>query len=456
MSDWIEEELRHTQMSDLRLRKRLAKLVETLSKSPEKSIPASCVTWSETIGAYRFLDNPSVTPEDILSGHREALYDRTKQEDVVIVAQDTTFITHLIDNGDKGYGTITASDTEQYLLHPAVVFNDRGVNLGVMGADFWQRGESLDREVRRRQPIEEKESYRWLEGYDCACELQNQAPETLVISVGDRESDIHELYDYAQLQALSRRAEFIVRAKLNRRIEKKDGEIDYLWEVMAASQSLGRHTFMTPRTRRKAPRKVSVDLFVETVTLLGRENDGKNPVTLYAVFAKEQRPPTGEEGVEWMLLTSLPVEDFNTAQTIVGWYKQRWEIEIYFRLLKQGCKIAKLRLETQARLHNAISVYLIVAWRLHFITMMSRDYPEIAADYIYSAREWQTIYTMCLKKKPPKHPPSIRETTRMLARLGGFLARKHDGEPGIQTLWIGYQKLANYIEAFEFAGVFDE
>jgi len=177
------------------------------------------------------------------------------------------------------------------------------------------------------------------------------------------------------------------------------------------------------------------------------------PVNIYAVYAKEVRPPKGEKPIEWMLLTSLAVEDYKTAQAIVDWYRCRWEIEIYFRVLKQGCRIERLRLETDERLLNGIGIYLVVAWRVHTITMQSREWPEVSCEVLFSDQEWKTIYLMQQKKKPPKKPPTLRTMTRMLAQLGGFLARKSDGEPGIKNIWRGYRALMNYIDALEVARV---
>ncbi len=154
-----------------------------------------------------------------------------------------------------------------------------------------------------------------------------------------------------------------------------------------------------------------------------------------------------------MLLTSLPVEDYQAAAAIIDWYRCRWEIEIYFRVLKQGCRIERLRLETDQRLLNGIGVYLVVAWRVHTITMQSRAWPDESCELIFSTQEWKTIYLMQTKRKPPKQPPSLRSMTRMLAQLGGFLARKSDGEPGIQNIWRGYRTLKNYIDALEVAQV---
>jgi len=124
-------------------------------------------------------------------------------------------------------------------------------------------------------------------------------------------------------------------------------------------------------------------------------------------------------------------------------------IDLFFRGLKQGCQIERLRLTTDHRLLNAIAIYLIIAWRIHTITMMGRTYPEVSCEVVFKLREWQTIYTMRFHSRPPAQPPPLRDTVRALAQLGGFLARAGDGEPGIKSIWQGYQRLHEFIYAVE-------
>jgi hypothetical protein len=147
------------------------------------------------------------------------------------------------------------------------------------------------------------------------------------------------------------------------------------------------------------------------------------------------------------LLTSLPVTDFACARTVVQWYRCRWEIALLFRVLKQGCQIEQLRVQTDQRLRNALAIYAIVAWRIHTITMAGRAYPETSCEVIFEPREWHTLYMMQHRCHPPPTPPPLRERVRSLARLGGFLARKGDGEPGLKTIWQGYQRLHEFIYA---------
>lgn len=445
---WVNNELKPGQIKDKRLEKRLALILESLSENPEESIPAACHGWGETQAVYRFLDNDKVGLPEILEGHKAATVERIGQQQCVLLCQDTTFLTYSTEE-PTGLGTLKHTQNEEYLLHPTVAFTPDRVNLGILGAKFWQRPEEPVAAYRASKPIEEKESYRWLESYDLACEVQRECPDTLVISVADREGDIHEWFLDAQNRSLDEKAEFLVRAKCNRRTENETQDYSYLWDELSHSKVLGEMRIKTPRRGSKPSRTATLKLRALEVELVGKAGRGKEPVTLTAVYAREHNPPKGESPIDWMLLTSLPVEDFQGAQTIVGWYKCRWEIEIYFRVIKQGCQIEKLRLEKDSRLLNAIGIYLIVGWRIHNITMQSRSYPETSCNWLFSEIEWKTIYLMQARKQPPKKAPPLRTITRMLAQLGGFLARKGDGEPGIKNVWRGYRALQNYIDAIE-------
>ncbi len=450
MSEWIEAELAESQMQDLRHVKRLAHLLERFSEQTVSSIPRACYGWAETLAAYRFVDNARVSCQEILSGHQRATQARVRAQTVVLLVQDTTFLNYGTLHPREGMGTVKDRLREEYLLHLTVAFTPERVNLGVLGLRMWQRPDEPVAHERARKPIEAKESYRWLEGYQLACEVQQHCPATLVVNVADREGDIQECFLAAMSREADNRAEFIIRAKCNRRLAPGQ-DYQYLWPAMQHTQPLGDLTIAVARQRDRAPRQATLAVATRHVTFTGARRCGGRlpPVAVTVIYAKEHRAPKGEEPVEWLLLTSLPVEDFPSACTVVQWYRARWEIELFFRVLKQGCQIERLRLATDHRLLNAIAIYLIVAWRIHTITMMGRAYPEASCEVVFEPREWQTLYTMQYRCRPPQESPPLREVVHCLARLGGFLARRSDGEPGVQTIWQGYQRLHDFLYALE-------
>jgi IS4 transposase len=350
MNEWIETELAENQMHDLRHTKRLAHLLERLSEQAVSSIPRACHGWAETLAAYRFLDNPRVGLKEILAGHQHATLERLQAQEVVLLVQDTTFLNYGTLRPKTGVGTVKERIREEYLLHLTVAFTPERVNLGVLGLRMWQRPAEPVAHERARKPIAEKESYRWLESYEMACEVRQRCPSTLVVNVADREGDIQECFVEVMSREAADRAELIIRAKCNRRIATGQAP-SYLWPEMQNTRPLGSLTVEVARQRDRAPRQATLAVATRRVTFSGARRCGGRlpPVKVTVIYAQERRPPKGEEPVEWLLLTSLPIEDFPSAGTVVQWYRARWEIELFFRVLKQGCQIEQLRVQTKPR-----------------------------------------------------------------------------------------------------------
>lgn len=451
MESWVKTELAAQDMGDVRLNKRMAKLTENLCRDPSLSIPCANTTWAETLAAYRFFDNEKVTFDSIMSGHKESTLKRIQAEPIVLIPQDTTFLNFATDDKSKEMGTLRSKKSNQQMLHTSIAISPSRVNLGVVDGSMWQREEASTGRSRSDKKIDEKESHRWLLHYHSACSVQAQSPDTTVVSIADREGDIHEWFQYAETVPIERRASYIIRAKANRALELEDERIS-LWDHMNSLKSLGKYSVNVPKRNGEPGRDASVDVLVAEVQLAGK-GKARQPLFLHVVYLKEKNPPAGTKGIEWMLLTDLPVEDFIQARVIIEWYRCRWEIETYFRVMKGSCEIENSRFRTEPRMLNCIAVYMIISWRSHSITMLARRIPERPCTDAFSDREWTILWRMRTKSLPPKIPPSLREATHMLAGLGGFLGRKGDGEPGVKTIWQGYDKLLHYIEAADAFGV---
>jgi hypothetical protein len=450
MEGWAEHEVAGCHMADARLKKRLGEVLTRLAEQPDRSIPAACQSWAETQAAYRFLDNAHVTAEDILEGHGRATLERIRVEPVVLIVQDTTFLEYLKDRHPKGVGTLREQRRTEYLLHPSVAFTPQRVNLGVLSAHFWQRPDEPVAKRRAQRPLEAKESYRWLQSLKWAGEVAKRCPETLVVSVADREGDIQECFLAATSSEVPK-AHFLVRAKENRRLAGETA--GYLWPTLAqAPVQLCYALALAPRGGRAA-RQAKVEVRARSICLSGSRRKGGRlpPVELSAVYVRELDPPP-EGALEWMLLTSLPLESPEAARRVVEWYCARWEIELYFRILKQGCRVEDLRLASGERLEKGLALYQIIAWRVHHLTQIARAHPKKPCDCVFSPQEWRTLYALQTRKPPPEAPPPLHQTVRMLAQLGGFLARKSDGEPGVETIWRGYMRLLQSMRALEIQG----
>ena len=171
-------------------------------------------------------------------------------------------------------------------------------------------------------------------------------------------------------------------------------------------------------------------------------------VTVNVVWVSEPNPPADVEPLDWMLITSLPIDNIDLILLVVKYYAARWVIEVYFRVLKSGCKVEKIQLETAERLQPCLMLYRIVAWRVVYVTMLGREYPNLPCDVLFSEAEWKSVYRIVRQIPPPESPPSLKEFIPMLAKLGGYNARKHDGPPGPQALWTGMRRMADFADAW--------
>jgi hypothetical protein len=177
-----------------------------------------------------------------------------------------------------------------------------------------------------------------------------------------------------------------------------------------------------------------------------------SPLRLQFLLAEEEQPPPGETPIRWLLATTLPIETWDDALRLLRWYAHRWRIERLHFVLKSGCRIEQLQLETAERLECAIACYLIVAWRLMWLTYEARQNPERSCDGVLEAHEWQLLHTRLYPRQPlPTQPPNLREAVRMIAQLGGFLARRRDGDPGLKTIWRGLRRLDDMSVAWKLA-----
>ena len=176
------------------------------------------------------------------------------------------------------------------------------------------------------------------------------------------------------------------------------------------------------------------------------------PVTLNAILVEEPIPSAdGSRPIRWLLLTTLPIDTPEQLSQAVQWYSYRWLIERFHFTLKSGCGVEELQLETTFRLRKALATYAIVAWRLMWLTYRARLTPDEPCDTILHPAEWRLLQRKFTPKSRSKQPPSLRQAVRWIAQLGGFLARKQDGEPGLKTLWRGITKLHHLVEGAQLA-----
>jgi hypothetical protein len=462
MQAWIKTETMGADFRDKRLSRRFELVLDQLSEKPTLSIPAACGGWTEAQAAYRFFANEKTSAAKVLEPHRAATVERIRAHEVVIVAQDTTEV-ELVRKQERVGGPLNDESRWGLFVHPLLAMTPERVPLGVVSAKIWSRdpvefakSQEEKRRARKAKPIEEKESGRWLEGYQQACALAKETPDTTIVAVSDSEGDIYEC-----LQAgVVGEADYIVRGCQDRALLEE--ECPLLLQTLACKAPLGKMKIRVSKRnastgdetkKRKQPRDgrlAHVTIRSAKVLLRGPARPGEKLPDIYqhAILVKEENPPAGEEPIEWLLLTSLPIETFEEVTMVLDYYCCRWEIEIYFRTLKSGCKIEELQFEHQDRFEVCLAMYMIVAWRVLYLLMLGRTCPKMRCDAVLSEAEWKSVCVMVTGKAAPMTPPLLNEMVKTIAELGGYLNRKHDGPPGPQTMWIGLQRMRDFASAW--------
>jgi hypothetical protein len=445
MQSWATHEFRYVHLGDARLNKRLVKMVEDLSSQPDSSVPQACGDWASTKGAYEFWKNPKVKPDSIIVAHEQSTMERLSGHDVVINIQDTTDLNFTGHAKKQGMGHLDHPSAKGLKVHSCLVVSEHGVPQGLIHQHVWSRDPRTvgKKHKRRKLKIKDKESQRWLDALSAS---QDAIPsDKQVITVADREADIYDLF------ALPRREDshLLIRMSYNRRVEHDAGDAKHLWKAVRQSAILGEVTVDIGRKGGQLPRKATLTIRIASLSICPPSNRSDRAslpaIPVHMVLAEEDAPqelPSGVKPVCWLLLATFPVETFDDAVRCLRYYSYRWLIERYHFVLKSGCGLEKLQLETADRIHRALATYCIVAWRLLWLTYEARYAPDSPCDKVLETYEWQSLYCYTHKTSvPPETPLSLHEAVVLIAKLGGFLARKSDGEPGVKTIWRGLRRL---------------
>ena len=439
---WVTEEFSKMKLKDRRLNKRCQTIARALEQQPTEPINQACEDWADTKAAYRFFDNPKVSPAQILAPHTKRTVKRMKSQQLVLAVQDTMYLnyTHHPQTADLGEIGTKKYQQRGFGLHSTLAITPQGLPLGFLTQAFLERpiGEAAHTSVKgQKLPIEEKESYRWVEAFQQTIALRPAGVQ--VVSVCDREADFYEMFVLAQEQ----QADLLVRANTDRRL---DEEGKHLWAELEGQKKAGEITVEVVGNDKRAARQATVSVRFCAVTLRPpwRPQQKKfQPISLTAILVREDNPSVDvKEPIEWLLLTNTLVEDFRQAVQVVQWYCCRWQIEIFHKIIKSGCRVEDCRLQTATRLQNYIALMSVVAWRLQWLTYINRTNPSAPCSTVLTTIEWQALYMRIHKTSVlPKTPPATHQVIRWIAQLGGFLGRKSDGEPGIVVMWRGWQRL---------------
>lgn len=451
--EWLREEFSGVDLGDERLDRRLIKTAELLGKSPVSPINEACGDWASTQAAYRLFDNGKARPEAIREPHIAATVKRMAMcGGPVLVAQDTVFFSYGEHRKTRGLGPIGKSNEAHdrgLIMHNALAFTASGVPLGLVSQRIWAREEVPEEEyvekILRLQctAIDEKESSKWLLALR---ETVTRTPKGVqVVTIADRESDFFEFLTAAKQLG----ARYVIRACRDRKlVPEESAGWETMIEALTAAPVLGNLQVAIPGNGKRKARSAVIEVKVAQATIqppqrrgYARDSGSTDPITVQVIGATESAPPAGQEAVSWVLLTNLPVADFEAACEKVQWYGKRWGIETWHKVLKSGCKVEDCLLETGERLARYLTVFSIIGARLMHVAYLGRLQPDLPATEVFSKEEIEALHVRVHKALPPAKPPALREVVRLIGRVGGHLGRKCDGEPGMTVLWRGWMRL---------------
>ena len=457
MEVWVEREVEGCEFPDQRLKTRFSKLLSQLGQKIGEALPTACQDWAATKAAYRFFGNPRVNESIILAGHFAATKSRmTTAKGPILILHDTTEFsyqreqpetigqTRRIPTGRIGRELITKCGL---LMHSSLAITPQGKPLGLTAVKVWTRkkfkgtnalkgrGKAGEKHTvnMTKIPIEQKESIRWLENLRQSTQVTN--PERC-IHIGDRESDIYELFCLAE----EKNTHFLVRTCVDRLAGTGSTTIA---RKMKREPIQGTHQIEVLDAKRR-PIRVKLQLRYSQMTVhppIGKHKKYP-PLSLTVIHAWERGKPKDRKPIYWKLLTDLPIENMESAIEKVDWYSQRWKIETFHKVLKSGCKVEDAKLRTAQRLTNLIAVFCIIAWRVFWLTMVHRTNPKTSADAVFTETEIAILNQTTGETQPPA-PRNVSHYLLVIAKLGGYLDRKNDGPPGNTVLWRGLSRLTD-------------
>jgi hypothetical protein len=455
-ADWAQEEFGRCRLS-ARLTERLMTMARDFWARPMADIPEACDSVNKMQAAYRFLANKDVEFETLLQPHYAATEQRISDVgvgSVVLVPQDTTSVNYSALTRIDGLGPIgTTVDGAQGLhLHSSLGVTVQGVPLGFVDAQCWAREpQEFGKKAKRSAlPIEDKESWRWIKSFQALAAVQKRNPQLQLVSMGDREADIYELFEEALREPSG--PKLLVRAMHDRKVQD---EQERLFQTIRSKPIAGYQPIQLPRQKNRPARVATLAIRFAAVTLCPpKAKPHLAHLQVQMVLAQEMDAPAGAAPIEWALLTTVAVDGFEQACEKVAWYTQRWAIEVFHRTLKSGCRVEDRQLGHGERLQACLAIDMVIAWRIHHMTKLGREVPDLPAEAYFDHDECQVLiaYERKNRKRPADAPaPSLREAIRMIAKLGGFLGRKSDGEPGTETLWRGLLRLDGMTEGWRLA-----
>lgn len=460
--DWALSEFGEAQLGDKRRTTRLIELARELGARPTASLPCAFSHEAALKGAYRFFENPHISAAAILQSHVQSTYRRAACVPLVLAPQDTTLVDWSQFSKTEGLGPLSHAHTRGLMVHSTLGVTPDGVPLGLLAQERWARDALTFAALpkAKERPLPEKESARWGRSLQEVNAARRACPNTRFVSIGDREADLFDLWH----EPRERGVELLVRAAQNR-LTCQDGQTQRLWAAMQEAEVVAHCEVALPARsaapgrRAQAARTAKVEVRWRALQLQvprhrRRQKDAQGQplqeAPVWAIWVKEVTPEvTPPEGVtpevtllEWLLLSSFGIQNAAEAVERIEWYRGRWSIEVWHKVLKSGTAIEERRGGYAQNLERCLCVCSVLAWRLFYATMLCRVVPDVPCNVLLEEDEWRALFCRVRQTpQPPPDPPPLHEAVRAIAQLGGFIARKPGAQPGVTVLWRGFHQL---------------
>jgi len=449
VSEFVGSEFRRSDFGDKRLSDRLKKIAVDLGSAPSKSIPEASGDWASTKAVYRFTDNPKVNRMEILSSHQEEIKSRLDGSslDEILCVSDTTHLTYPSPLSIEGLGDIGDSKTDVggVLVHSTIGIDpNSGRTIGVLDQQVLIQDQSQEPTATydtngKEEPTElRNEQEKWIRGAKRADEVP---PEDIrAIHVMDRGADDFDHF----LDLKEKDVGYVIRANQNRSIKTTSGEKDHLLDWSKEMPEIGQTKIQIQQKKGRKAR--TADLSVQTGScelLPPNDSDRTETVDINLVRIVEIRED--DDAMEWVLVTTEPVEDLDDALEVMEYYQLRWRIEEWHKVLKTGCKIEELKHEKWERIEVLLGIYSVIAWKVMELRDMARGNSEHDISHILTETQMRVLE----KKYPELKEKQGKEYAIAVAKLGGYLDKSSDPPPGWTVIWRGFKKVKSWAEGYE-------
>jgi hypothetical protein len=469
-ADWAENEFGSAEIGDKRLSRRLVEVAQIQGKNPAASWLKACRgDRAAAKGYYRMIDNPEedkITMEKILQPHRERTIRRLSGQQFVLFVSDGSDLDFSNLDQCEGLGVVGRNQTSKISmglhLHSTLAYTGNGLPLGILHAQCYAPElKTTHKEKDLRQvPAEEKKSFRWIEDLRDCVKVIEDIPNISAVAIMDREADFFALFDEWRNNP---RVDLLIRAQHNRCTGEDLKLFDMVSQTPVKFQmkiDISRRSARSKKGKRRAQagrkaRRAEVVVRYTPAKICPPNfglNKSKEPVQVGFIYLVEENPPQGEDPLEWRLITTCDLDSRETVVQCINWYRLRWRIEDWHRVLKTGCRVEDLSHKTADRLRRAIALKLVIAWRIMLLTLLGREAPHLPATVMFTDIEIEVLKRYAHKKKL-NTPLLIGETVILVGRLGGYLGRGQDPPPGHEVLWKGYSDLQTMCLGFELANI---